>query len=153
MMDYHSLAGHHNLFFYWSAYQRKSESESCSVMSNSLGPHELYSPRNSPAQSTRVGSLSLLLGIFPTQESNPGVPHCRQILYQLTHKGSPRILQWVSLLQRTFLTQESNQGLMHCRWILYQLSYEGSPDIIGKQPKNTFTDSPTPLFLPPSIPS
>ena len=127
-MDYHSLAGHHNLFFYWSAYQRKSESESCSVMSNSLGPHELYSPWNSPAQSTRVGSLSLLLGIFPTQESNPGVPHCRQILYQLTHKGSPRILQWVSLLQRTFLTQESNQGLLHYRWILYKLSYEGSPE-------------------------
>ena len=115
--------------------------------------HGLHSSRNSPGQNTGVGSISLLQGIFPTQESNPGVPHCRQILYQLTHKGSPRILQWVSLLQRTFLTQESNQGLMHCRWILYQLSYEGSPDIIGKQPKNTFTDSPTPLFLPPSIPS
>ena len=33
--------------------------------------------------------------IFPTQESNPGLPHCRQILYQLSHKGSPKILEWV----------------------------------------------------------
>ena len=35
-------------------------------------------------------------GIFPTQGSNPGLPHCRQILYQLRHKGSPRILEWVT---------------------------------------------------------
>ena len=42
---------------------------------------------NSPGQNTGVGSLSLLQGIFPTQGSNPGLPHCRQILYQLSHKG------------------------------------------------------------------
>ena len=47
-------------------------------------------------QNTGVGSLSLLQGIFPTQGSNPGLPHCRQILYQLSHKGSPRILEWVA---------------------------------------------------------
>ena len=35
-------------------------------------------------------------GIFPTQGSNPGLPHCRQILYQLSHQGSPRILAWVA---------------------------------------------------------
>ena len=35
-------------------------------------------------------------GIFPTQGSNPGLPHCRQILYQLSHMGSPRILEWVA---------------------------------------------------------
>ena len=44
---------------------------------------------NSPGQNTGVGSLSLLQGIFPTQGSNPGLPHCRQILYQLSHRGSP----------------------------------------------------------------
>ena len=71
------------------------ESESCSVVSNGLGPHGLYSPWNSPGQNTGVGSLSLLQGIFPTQGSNPGLPHCRWILYQLSHKGSPRILEWV----------------------------------------------------------
>ena len=44
---------------------------------------------NSPGQNTRVGSLSLLQGIFPMQGSNPGLLHCRQILYQLSHQGSP----------------------------------------------------------------
>ena len=66
-----------------------SESESHSVMSDSLGPHGLYSPWNSPGQSTGVGSLSLLQGIFPNEESNPGPPHCRQILYQLSLQRSP----------------------------------------------------------------
>ena len=47
-------------------------------------------PMDSPGQNTGVGSLSLLQGIFPTQGSNPGLLHCRQILYQLSHKGSPR---------------------------------------------------------------
>ena len=51
-------------------------------------------PRNR-IQNTGVGSLSLLQGIFPTQESNPRFPHCRQILYQLSHEGSPRILDRV----------------------------------------------------------
>ena len=54
-----------------------------------LRPHGLYSPRNSPGQNTGVGSLSLLRGIFPSQGSNPGLPHCRLILYKLSHKGSP----------------------------------------------------------------
>ena len=40
-------------------------------------------PWNSLGQNTGVGRLSILQGIFPTQESNPGLPHCRQILYQL----------------------------------------------------------------------
>ena len=65
-------------------------SESRSVLSNSLQLHGLYSPRNSPGQNTGVGNLSLLQGIFPTQGSNPGLPHCRQILYQLSHKGNPK---------------------------------------------------------------
>ena len=70
--------------------------ESCSVMSDSLWLHGLYSPWNSLCQNTGVGSLSLLQGVFPTQGSNPGLPHCWQILYQLRHKGSPRILEWVA---------------------------------------------------------
>ena len=60
--------------------------ESCSVMPNSLRSHGLYSPWNSPGQNTGVGSLFLLQGIFPTQESNPGLLHCRRILYQLNHR-------------------------------------------------------------------
>ena len=71
-----------------------SESEIYSVMSNSLKPHGLYSPWNSPGQNTGVGSLSLLHGTFPTQGSNPGLPHCRQTLPtepQGVHSG-PQIM-------------------------------------------------------------
>ena len=72
-------------------------SESRSVVSSCLRPHGLYSSWNFPGQNTGVGSLSLLQGIFPTQGSNPGFdPHCWRILYQLSHKGSPRILEWVA---------------------------------------------------------
>ena len=72
------------------------ESQSCSVVSDSLRPHGLYSPWNSLSQNTGMGSLSLLQEIFPTQGSNPGLLHCRQILYQLSHKRRPRILAWVA---------------------------------------------------------
>ena len=64
--------------------------ESQSFVSDFLRPHGLYSPWNSPGQNARVDSLSLLQGIFPTQGSNPGLPHCRRILHQLSQKGSPR---------------------------------------------------------------
>ena len=63
------------------------ESESCSVMSDSLWTHGLCSPWNSPGQIT-VGSYSLLQGIFPIQGLNPGVLHCTWILYQLSHKSA-----------------------------------------------------------------
>ena len=71
----------------------KSESESRSVASNSLQPHglqptRLLSPWNSLGKNTGVGSHSLLQGIFPTQGSNPGLPHCRQILYHPSPGGS-----------------------------------------------------------------
>ena len=71
-------------------------SESRSIKSNSLWPHWIYSPGDSPGQNTEVGSLSLLQGIFPTQGLNPGLPHCWWILYQLSHKRSTRILEWVA---------------------------------------------------------
>ena len=61
-------------------------------MSDSLWPYGLYSPWNSPSQNTGMGSLSLLQGIFPTQGLNPGLLHCRRILHQLSHKGSPFFL-------------------------------------------------------------
>ena len=65
-----------------------SESESHSAVSNSLQPHGLYNPWNSPGQNTGVGSHSHVQGIFPSQGSNPGLPHCRQILYHLSHQGT-----------------------------------------------------------------
>ena len=88
-----------------------------SVMSDSLRPHWLFSPWNSPGQNTGAGSLSLLQEIFSTQASNPGVLHCRQILYQLNHKGSPRVLEWVAnghiikteLIRKQTLNETSDQ--------------------------------------------
>ena len=80
----------------WGMDMWKSESESGSLVSDSLQPHGLHSPWNSPGQNPGVGSLSLLQGIFPIQGSNPGLPHCGWILYQLSHKGNPRVLEWVA---------------------------------------------------------
>ena len=101
------------------------ESESHSVMSNSLQCHGLHI-----IQSMKFSRPEYWSGFpFPGDLPNPGLPHCRQILYQLSQERSPRILEWgsLSLLQGIFLTQELKQGLLHCRQILYQLSYQGSP--------------------------
>ena len=49
---------------------------------------------DSPGQNTGVGSLCLLQGSFPTQGSNPGLQHCRWILYQLSHRGIPLIAKF-----------------------------------------------------------
>ena len=103
-----------------------SESESCLVMSDSLGSHGLYRPRNSPGQNT---------GEFPFAGDlpNPGIkrrspalqadslPAEPQGKHKNTGVGSLSFLHWI------FPTQELNQGLLHCMQILYQLNYEGSP--------------------------
>ena len=61
-----------------------------------------------------MGSPSLLQGMFLTQGSNPGVPHCRWILYQLSHKGSPRILEWVAYLFSRGSSWPGNQTGVSC---------------------------------------
>ena len=71
------------------------ESVSRSVVSDSLQSHGLeparvLSPWDFPGKNSRVGSHSLLQGIFLTRGWNPGLLHCRQILYHLSHQGSPR---------------------------------------------------------------
>ena len=73
----------------------KSESESHSVVSDSVIPWTIKSMEFSRPEYWS-DSLFFLQGIFPTQGSNPGLPHCRWILYQLSHKGKPRILEWVT---------------------------------------------------------
>ena len=96
--------------------------ESGSVMSDSLRPHGLFRPWNSPSQNTGVGSLSLLQRIFPTQGSNPGLQHCRWLLYQLNHKGSPRILEWVKMKVK----------LLGCVWLfatLRTVAHQASPSM------------------------
>ena len=77
-------------------YTIQSESESRSCVSNSLWPNGLYTPWNSPGQNTGMGSLSLLQHIVPPQGLSTGLLHWRLILCQLSHKGSPRILEWVA---------------------------------------------------------
>ena len=89
----------------------------CSVISNSLQPHGLYSPWNSPGQNNGVGGHSLLQGIFPTQGSNPGLPHFRQILYHLSHQGNP-ILRY-----RTHLLIENICIPVHVFCLLYKQKY------------------------------
>jgi len=119
---------------------------SCSVMSDSLQPHglqptRLLCPWNSPGRNTGAGSHTLLQEIFLTQGRNPGLLHCRQILYLLSHQGSPIYYSGQNmfpqrkhnygcpfLLQGIFPTQGSNLHLLcllHCRQILYLLSHWG----------------------------
>ena len=81
-------------------------------MSDSLQP--LYSPWSPLGHNTGVGSLSFLQGIFPTQGSNPGLLHCRWILYQLSHKGSPRIVEWVAYTFSNRSSQPRNQTRVFC---------------------------------------
>ena len=95
-------------------------------MSNSLRPHGLPSARllytwNSPGKNTGMDSRSLLQGIFTTQESNPGIPHCRWIPYHLSHQGSPIILnfEFISVLLSQVLFSQSCSTL--CDPINYKL--------------------------------
>ena len=83
-------------------------------MSNSLGPHGLYSSWNSPGQNSGVGSLSLLQGIFPTHGSNPGLPNWRQILYQVSHKGNPTTLKGVANPFSSESSWPRNQTAVSC---------------------------------------
>ena len=65
-------------------------------------------------KNTGEGSLSLLQGNFPNQESNQGLLHCRPILYQLSHKGSPRILEWVAYPFSRRSSRPRNQTGISC---------------------------------------
>ena len=114
----------------------ESESESRSVISNCLRLHGLYHRWTSPGQNTGVGGLSLLQGIFPTQGSKPGLPHCRQILYQLSHHGSPRIPKWVAYSFSKGSSRPRNRtGVSFIAGKFFnQLSYPGKPTVIVLAP-------------------
>ena len=80
---------------------------------------------DSPGKNNGVDCHVLLQRVFPIQGSNPGIPHCRCILYHLSHQGSPRILEWVAY---PFCRRSSwlmNQGLLHYRWILLSAELSG----------------------------
>ena len=95
-------------------YEESERKWSCSVVSHSLPPHGLYSSWNSPGQNTGVGSHSLLQGTFPTQGSNPGLLYSGWILYQLSHQGSPRILDWVAYPFSSRYSWPRNQTGVSC---------------------------------------
>ena len=84
---------------YQLSYQKESEvAQLCPTLCD---PMNCSQPGSSvhgdfPGKNTGVCCHALLQGIFPTQGSNLGLPHCRQILYHLSHQGSPRILEWVA---------------------------------------------------------
>ena len=135
------LCNSNSVFLKWS--------ESCSVMSNSLRPHGLHSPWNSPGQNTGVGNLSLFQGIFPTQGSNPGLPYCRQILYQLNLPILQQSLKWAYGTGRNntqtaqaafwgeqpslaFFQKTGASGSLFCKmWCTYNL-YQNPPMMLLK---------------------
>ena len=77
-----------------SFFRRSSQPRDQTQVSHTAGDSLPAEPQGKP-KNIGVSSHSLLQGIFPTHGSNPGLPHCRQILYQLGHQGRPRILEWV----------------------------------------------------------
>ena len=89
--------------FSWQKYcRRRRHRQVASFVSDSVRPHglqptRLLHPWDSPGKNTEVGSCSLLQGIFPIQGLNPGLVHCRQILYCLSHQGSPRTRKWFAM--------------------------------------------------------
>ena len=105
-----------------------SEREGRAVVSNSLQPHGLWGPWDSPGQNTGVGSLSRLQGIFPTPGIEPRSPALQADSLPAEPQGKPKNtgVGSLSLLQQIFPTLELNWGLLHWRRILYQLSHEGS---------------------------
>ena len=131
-----------------------SESEGHSVLSHSLWPHGLYSPWKSPGQNTGVGILSLLQGIFPTQRSNPGLLHCWRILYQLSHKESPRLLEWVAYPFSSGSSLPRNQTRVSCfaggfftNWAVREALINDSLDRYKIKGKKLWTYNPMKLFL------
>ena len=123
-----------------------------------MSPQGLYSPWNSPGQNTGVGSLSFHQGIFPTQGSNPGLPHCRQILYQLSHRGSPRPRVWLWIRDVKDGCASSWSSKMWSSWLMWERGADGEsiclqcrrPGFdpwVGKIPWRRKWQ-PTPVFLP-----
>ena len=90
------------------------------VMPDSLRLHGLHSLPDSSVHADSlgknigVGYHALLRGIFPTHGSNPGLPHCRWILYHLSYRGSPRILDWVAYPFSRGSSRPRNQTGVSC---------------------------------------
>ena len=80
-----TIVSHYTVLYY------ESESEvaqSCPTLCDSMEPNRLLCPWDFPGKGTGVSCHFFLQGIFPTQGSNPCLPHCRQTLYRLSHQGN-----------------------------------------------------------------
>ena len=88
------------------------ESESRSVVSDSLQPHTVHGILQ--ARILEWVALPFSRGIFLTHGSNPGLPHCRRIIYQLSHKESPRILEQVAYPFSSGSSQPTNRTGVSC---------------------------------------
>ena len=101
------------------------ESENHLVVSTSLRPHGLYNPWILPARILEWVSFPFSRGSFQPR-SNPGLPYCRQILYQLSHQGSPGTLEWVAYPFSSGSSQPRNQTRVSCiaGGLFTKLSYE-----------------------------
>ena len=77
----------------WKVEVKEKVTQSCPTLCN---PTDYTAHGILQARTVEWVAFPFSRGIFPTQGLNPGLPHCRQILYQLSHQGSPRILAWVA---------------------------------------------------------
>ena len=115
----------HDSIYIWSmccAVLSSSVSSDCKPMDCSPPCSSVHG--DSQGRNTEVGCHALLQRIFSTQGSNPGLPHCRQILYQLSHQGSPRILEWiVQHFSRGSFLPRNQTGVSCMGWILNQLNF------------------------------
>ena len=84
----------------------------CDSMDCSLPGSSVHG--DSTGKNIGVSCHAFLQGIFPTQGSKPGLLHCRQILYQLSHKGSPRILEWIASPFSSRSSQPRNRTGISC---------------------------------------
>ena len=131
------------------------------LQSHGLQTARLLCACDSPGRNTGVRCDFLLQRIFLTQESNPGLLHCRQILYRLSYERSPLISKVkvarltlcgspchnsgvgsLSLLQGIFPTQGLNPGVPHCRQILYQMSHKHCDSYLNTEKSHGFSEMP-----------
>ena len=98
--------------------------------SPTLRVHSLPSETPGKPKNTGVGSLSTLQGIFPTQELNWGLLHCRWILYQLSYQGSP--IKTRVLCKYTFQQPQLWTGTLICYLITWPKERKWSCSVVSK---------------------
>ena len=126
--------------------------QSCPTLCDPMGysPPGSFVHGDSPGKNTGMGCHAFLQGIFPTQGSNLGLPHCRWILYCLSHQQSPGILEYVAYAfsRGTSQAWELNRGLLHFRWIVYQLRYQGSLKLVSLLRQNSWVSESVTTVCP-----